>query len=110
MVIAVPVIRPTGSRQAFDEQQMVAIGRALMSNPTLLWPGLASARGWNLTGFPNANPPASIDSHREWANPFNNAIAIANFSTTNFGAPGLFRRHLTNCSEQKRRGRCARLP
>lgn len=33
------------------------------------------------------NPPARIDSHCEWANPSNNAIATANFSTMNFGAP-----------------------
>jgi hypothetical protein len=33
------------------------------------------------------NPPARIDLHCEWANPSNNAIATANFSTTNFGAP-----------------------
>jgi hypothetical protein len=33
------------------------------------------------------NPPVRIDSHREWANSSNNAIAIANFSTRNFGAP-----------------------
>jgi hypothetical protein len=32
------------------------------------------------------NPPARIDSHREWANPSNNVVAIANFSTKNFGA------------------------
>jgi hypothetical protein len=37
--------------------------------------------------FPKQNPPARIDLQCEWANPSNNAIAIANFSTKTFGAP-----------------------